>query len=159
MREKFDDYQRNSPRCIKTVEDFQNLSTYIETITAASSSDLSYIRKQDGDIKRLRQMLCAAFKQRKAGFKFVSMTNQDFATCLTQSGIKCTKADVENGLKKDFIPHQVPPTDRVKRVVADFVNNVFPKLQVDQLFVKVDKEGLVIRLSNDQDCEFISKVV
>ena len=159
MREKFDDYQRNSPRCIKTVEDFQNLSTYIETITAASSSDLSYIRKQDGDIKRLRQMLCAAFKQRKAGFKFVSMTNQDFATCLTQSGIKCTKADVENGLKKDFIPHQVPPTDRVKRVVADFVNNVFPKLQVDQLFVKVDKEGLVIRLSNDQECEFISKVV
>jgi len=43
--------------------------------------------------------------------------------------------------------------------VADFVNNVFPKLQVDQLFVKVDKEGLVIRLSNDQECEFISKVV
>ena len=104
-------------------------------------------------------MLCAAFKHRKAGFEYVSMTHQDFATCLTESGIKCTKADVENGLKKEFIPHQVPPTDRVKRVVADFVNNVFSKLQVDQYFVKVDKEGLVIRLSNDQECEFISKVV
>lgn len=159
MREKFDDYQRNSPRCIKSIEDFENLSTYIETITAATSSDLSYIRKQDGDIKRLRQMLCAAFKHRKAGFKLVSMTNQDFALCLTKAGIKCTKADVENGLKKEFIPHQVPPTDRVKRVVSDFVKNVFPKLQVDQLFVKVDKDGLVIRLLNDQDCEFISKVV
>ena len=86
------------------------------------------------------------------------MTNQDFATCLTQSGIKCTKADVENGLKKEFIPHQVPPTDRVKNVVADLVRNVFPKLETNQLFVKVDKEGLVIRLSNDQECEFISKV-
>ena len=159
MREKFDDYQRNSPRCIKTVEDFQNLSTYIETITAASSSDLSYIRKQDGDIKRLRQMLCTAFKQRKAGLKLIYTSNQEFANKLTSSGIKCTKADVENGLKKDFIPHQVPPTDRVKRVMSDLVRNVFPQLQVEQFFVKVDKEGLVIRLSNDHDCEFISKVV
>jgi hypothetical protein len=159
MREKFDDYQRNSPRCIKTVEDFQNLSTYIETITAASSSDLSYIRKQDGDIKRLRQMLCTAFKHQEAGLKLIFTSNQEFANKLTSSGIKCTKADVENGLKRDFIPHQVPPTDRVKRVMSDLVRNVFPQLQVEQFFVKVDKEGLVIRLSNDQDCEFISKVV
>ena len=61
--------------------------------------------------------------------------------------------------KDAFFTHQVPPTDRVKRVMSDLVRNVFPQLQVEQFFVKVDKEGLVIRLSNDQDCEFISKVV
>jgi hypothetical protein len=43
--------------------------------------------------------------------------------------------------------------------MSDLVRNVFPQLQVEQFFVKVDKEGLVIRLSNVQDCEFISKVV
>jgi hypothetical protein len=158
MRDTFDEYQRGSPRCIKTIEDLVDLSKYVETKTIASSNELKYVRKVDGDMKRLRQMLCSAFKHGKAGMARYSSTNLQFAELLTAHGMKCSKADVENGLKKEFVPNQVPPTDRVVAFLHALKRDSIPALQIEKFLVELEKSGMMIRLINDVSCPFTAKV-
>ena len=158
MRATFEDRQRNAPSCIKTMDDFLQLSTFVETKTIAASKQLTYISKIDGDTKRLRQVLCSAFKHRVAGFGRYAMTNEQFSAALINFGIKCSKADVENGLKRQFLPHQVPPTERVLKLLHNLKQDNFKALDIELLLVKVDKSSLMIRLKSDQVCQFVDRV-
>jgi hypothetical protein len=158
MREIFDDFNMKSPRCIKKVDDLVMLSNYVETKSSASEDAGKYIKKTDGDVKRLRQMLCAAFKQRKAGIKFPAATNEEFADALKSVGIPCLKTDVENGFKKKYLSHQVPPTVRVINLLHKVKGECIPSLDIDDLLFKIEKGGLSIRLINDESCQFIDRL-
>lgn len=158
MRNTFDDYQAGSPRCIKTLDDLMDLSKWVEIKTIASSNGLKYVRKTDGDLQRLRQMLCAAFKHGGAGLPMSRLTNQEFAAVLSSHGVKCAKTDVENGLKKAFVPNQVPPTDRVLAALEKLKAGPFPGLESKLLLVELDKSSMQIRLVNDVGCPFIAQV-
>jgi hypothetical protein len=158
MRATFEDRQSNNPSCVKTMDDFMQLSLYVETKTITSSKQITYIRKVDGDIKRLRQDLCSALKHRAAGFNRYITTNQEFSAVLKESGIRCSKADVENGLKREFLPHQVPPTERVLKLLHKLKQDNFKALDIELLLVKVDKSSLMIRLKSEQVCQFVDRV-
>jgi hypothetical protein len=158
MRETFDEFNKNSPRCIKNINDLKILSSYVETKSSASGETGKYIKKTDGDVKRLRQMLCAAFKQRKAGIGFSRVTNEEFANALKSVGIPCVKTDVENGSKKKYLSHQVLPTDRVVNLLHKVKGECIPSLEIDDLLFKFEKGGLSIRLINDESCQFIDRL-
>ena len=158
MRATFEEMQQNSPACIKTLSDFQNLSNYVEVKTVSASKKVSYIKKIDGDIKRLRQALCTAFKHKAAGLGRYRCTNLEFATVLSNFGIKCSLADVQNGFKREYFAHQVPPTERVHNLLAVLKSEAFPRLDADELLLEVDKDGLFIRLQSDKVCPFIQLV-
>jgi len=158
MRETFDEFNKNSPRCIKNINDLKILSSYVETKSSASGETGKYIKKTDGDVKRLRQMLCAAFKQRKAGIGFSRVTNEEFANALKSVGIPCVKTDVENGSKKKYLSHQVLPTDRVVNLLHKVKGECIPSLDIDDLLFKFEKGGLSIRLINDESCQFIDRL-
>ena len=158
MRETFDEFNKNSPRCIKNINDLKILSSYIETKSSASGETGKYIKKTDGDVKRLRQMLCAAFKQRKAGIRFSRVTNEEFANALKNVGIPCVKTDVENGSKKKYLSHQVLPTDRVVNLLHKVKSECIPSLDIDDLLFKFERGGLSIRLINDESCQFIDRL-
>ena len=158
MRDVFDDFQANTTHCIKSVEDITALSIFVETKTVAATNDLKYVRKADGDLQKLRQMLCSAFKSRACGLKYTNLTNQGFADILKAAGINCSKNHVENGLYKEYISHQVPPTERVL-VALQKLKSSFPRLNDKDLLIKLDKSGMMIRLVNNESCQFIDKVV
>ena len=50
MRETFDEFNKNSPRCIKNINDLKILSSYVETKSSASGETGKYIKKTDGDV-------------------------------------------------------------------------------------------------------------
>ena len=158
MRSTIEEMQQSRPSCIKTLNDFQNLSDYVEVKTVTASKKVSYIKKQEGDVKRLRQALCTAFKHKKAGLGRYKCTHQEFSAVLTNYGIKCTLADVENGLKRKYFAHQVPPTERVQNLMEVLKNEAFPKLDIAELLLEIDKDGLFIRLQSDKQCPFIRQV-
>jgi hypothetical protein len=103
-------------------------------------------------------MLCAAFKQRKAGIRFSRVTNEEFANSLRIVGIPCVKTDVENGSKKKYLSHQVLPTDRVVNLLHKVKGECIPSLDIDDLLFKFEKGGLSIRLINDESCQFIDRL-
>lgn len=158
MRDVFDRFQKGTPTCIKSSVDLQRLSEFVETTRISQSKDLRYVRKQGGDIKRLRQMLCAAFKQSQAGINLPALTNEKFAELLTANGIACDKAAVENGKRKLFVKHAVPPTDRILKLVNHLKNNVIKSLKIDDLLVPIEKDSMMIRLVDENQCKFIYRV-
>jgi hypothetical protein len=158
MRDVFEKFQKGTPTCVKSSFDFKKLSEFVETSTISESKDLRYVRKQGGDIKRLRQMLCAAFKQSQAGIHLPALTNEKFAELLTANGIACDKAAVENGKRKLFIKHAVPPTDRVIKLITNLKQNAIRSLKIDDLLVPLEKDSMMIRLVTENQCKFIDRV-
>ena len=77
---------------------------------------------------------------------------------LSNFGIKCSLADVQNGFKREYFAHQVPPTERVHNLLAVLKSEAFPRLDADELLLEVDKDGLFIRLQSDKVCPFIQLV-
>jgi hypothetical protein len=157
MRDVFDDFQANNPHCIKTINDITALSIFTETKTVASANEIKYLRKTDGDLQKLRQMLCSAFQKRKCGFKYTNLTNQGFADTLKAAGIHCTKNHVENGRYQEFVSHHVPPTDRVMAALLKLKAS-FPRLVAEDLLIQLDKSGMMIRLVNNVSCQFTARV-
>ncbi len=158
MRDVFEKFQKGTPTCVKSSFDFKKLSEFVETSTISESKDLRYVRKQGGDIKRLRQMLCAAFKQSQAGIYLPALTNEKFAELLAANGIACDKAAVENGKRKLFIKHAVPPTDRVIKLITNLKQNAIRSLKIDDLLVPLEKDSMMIRLVTENQCKFIDRV-
>ena len=158
MRDTFEVVQRTTPSCIKSLDDFLNLSSYVETKTAAASKQINYVRAIDGDIQKLRQYLCYAFKNKAAGFDIYSLTNEEFAEKLTSNGIKCSKANVENGFKKSFEPNRVPPTDRVMNLLWGLKKHIFKSMDLNAFPMQIEKDGLMIKLAANNQCPFIEKV-
>lgn len=158
IRDNWNEYVKNDPHCLKTLDDFDEFSSFVESRTFLEAQTAKYLRKKRGDVNRLRQMLCSAYKNAAAGLKpkVNGLNDQLFADLLTGVGIPCKKADVENGKKKDFVPHSCPPT----KLVEDLLKTLkvcFKDLDTS-LFVYDSAGANPIRLSQGNQCQFIDRV-
>ena len=131
VREIWDSFAVATPRCIKTLEDYRALATYIFSQSALTGQDGKYLKKDSPDIRRLRQMLCIAWRKSAAGLtrKFDGHTSQSFADLLTSIGIPCKRSDVENA-RKPFVPHVCPATPVVITALNRLRNHI-PSLETE----------------------------
>jgi hypothetical protein len=144
--------------CMKTFEDFDEFANYIECTTGLDKSVSRYLSKESGDLKRLRQSICAAWKQEKAGFTKNDgfLTAQQFSDFLNELGIPCKKTDVENAKKKKFIDHHVPATSRVTNILKKLKHS-FKNLRIEDILF-FDESYDAIKINNFKDCSFVSRV-
>lgn len=133
MRAYWEQFGIDSPRCIKTVEDFRALAVHVLSKSALADGGSAYLRKSDPDIKRLRQVMCGAWKKSAAGltYKEVARTADQFAVLLTEAGVPCKRSDVEN-YRQQFVPQMCPKTPAVMDALKR-LRRMFPSLQVDQI--------------------------
>ncbi len=158
IRDNWNEYVKNDPHCLKTMDDFDEFSSFVESRTFLEAQTAKYLRKKRGDVSRLRQMLCSAYKNSAAGLKpkVNGLNDQLFAELLTSVGIPCKKADVENGKKKEFVPHSCPPTEQVELLLMKLQTH-FKDLDAE-LFVYDSDGANPIRLSQGNKCSFIDRV-
>jgi hypothetical protein len=157
IREIWQQFQKKNLTCIKTVEDYRSFSTYAETVGNVSEMDKPYLKKKDGDIFRLRVVLCSAWRQSKCGFKWnPDKLNADkFAQILSKIGIPCDRANVEYGLLRKFKPKSCSPTGRCVKALSD-LKKVFPSLQPEQL-LSGSKLGFSLAVLPASECPFVSR--
>nr|WP_306235675.1 DNA polymerase [Bradyrhizobium sp. Bra64] len=134
VRELFERYLDSDPHCIKSVGDFDSLSVYVDASMQLSEQERSYLRKRSGDLKRLRMMLCSGWHSRAFGLRDNPhvQSAQQFADTLTACGVKCSRANVENGSKQHFASNSVPPTDGVLAAIGK-LQQLFPDLSPEAL--------------------------
>jgi DNA polymerase type B, organellar and viral len=156
MRNLWDEYTDASPLCIKSLEDYDRLAEFIEPRSYQDSELGKYLRKENGDVHRLVQMLCRAFKHSSAGLERTGLTANAFASILQEHGLPCQVSDVQNAKKPSFIAHSVPRTARVQRMIAELKAS-FPKLRGDELLMKEDNHQM-ISLLDRKSCRFTQLV-
>jgi hypothetical protein len=156
VRETWDEYVGKEFTCLKTVEDFERFADFAEARLLLDPESRRYLKRESGDIKRLRQTLCSAWKHGKAGMSefLYPMIAIEFADLLSSAGIKCTKADVENGNKKEFHAQRVPRTNKVLQALSKLVE-IFPTLNVNELLYNLEGEDAVI-LNTGANCPFVA---
>jgi hypothetical protein len=161
VRALWSGYIKDEVMCLKSKQDFNKWADflYIQSLVQGGT-DMKYLRKSDGDLNRLRLALCSAFKHEAAGLKFpakLKVTNQDFADTLHTLGIKCSKANVENGKKQEFSPHTCIPTERVM-VALERLKRLLPSLKVDMFLYRAPKGSRAIDLTSLPSNQFLERV-
>jgi hypothetical protein len=157
-RQAWEDYNSKGRACIKSASDFEQFATYLEITVGLPKELRRHLRRLDPDIKRLRMMVCSAWKHRKAGFaEFESeYTASEFAAMLTELRIPCRTTDVENALKRVFVEYNCPPTQAV-RDALDRLQTRFPSLHTAKfLFLAATDVGVSIRPTTSR-CEFVQR--
>ena len=158
-RQLWEQYNLSERHCLKTVEDLEAFASYHESSLSTEGDASKYLRKDQGDLKRLRQELLIAWKLRKAGthqlkphafgrtniFPTYKLKAKELAAILNDDiGIPCTKTDVDNAAKKIvFVPHRVPNTQDVRTKLIRIKRDLFPHLELTE-FVTGDAEFLLI---------------
>jgi hypothetical protein len=158
MRRYWEEFAIQTPFCLKSVQDFRQLATFVLTQSALGKADAKYIRRDGGDIKRLRQSLGAAWRHSKAGLDWQQdgMSNADFAVLLSDIGIPCTRADVENAARKPFAPKKCPPTPAVFEALDSLANRL-PSLD-QSVFIASAKGSIDLLSTIEAPCPFVSRV-
>lgn len=163
-RQLWEQYNFSERHCLKTVEDLEAFASFHESSLSTEGDASRYLRKDQGDLKRLRQELLIAWKLRKAGthelklhafdktniFSTYKLKAKELAEILSdEAGIPCTKTDVDNAAKKTaFTPHRVPNTQEVRIKLSLLKRNLFPKLEIDE-FITGGAEFLLVADSHD----------
>jgi hypothetical protein len=141
VRQAWTDYTKKGLKVIKSEADVREFFDYVNCV-AIDPEAAKYMRRRDPDLTRLRQSLCSAWHRKIGGFEEVEkMTANQFAAILKSVGIQCTRADVENGKKKDFIPRNCPTTQRVKKAIKDLKRH-FPRLKSSVFLISSVKSPL-----------------
>lgn len=149
VRQHWESFAVATPRCIKTVEDYTSLATYIFSQSALESDGAKYLKKQEPDIKRLRQTLCIAWRRSAAGITrgFNGHSAATYAELLTSVGIPCKRSDVENA-RKPFMPHMCPATSAVIEAL-DGLKASIPSLETE-MFLSVQQPIDILAATNRQ---------
>jgi len=152
VQKVWDAYFKDELKCVKSVTDFDKWTAYLRSRTVSEhevSKNLS--TTGDAELIRLRQMLCRAFKQGRAGVSFNhKVTNERFAQHLQSVGISCGVPDVQNGkneIKNPFIPHRCIPSDTVDKALLE-LKKLLPSLDIDELLYPVATDNQIIDLRN-----------
>lgn len=152
IREGWEAYSKSPRRNLKTVVDFEYFHSYLETNVDHSRQLTKFMRKSDGDLNRVRQDLCIAFKKFQAGFDVITInrkiTHKQFCESLEACGISCKPTDVENGKKKEFKPHNTIPTPRVVEALRKLKAEFYPELDIEIFLAEGAGEN---HLQSDQD--------
>lgn len=143
--------------CLKTLPDYRQFAVYVMS-QSALERDARYLHRKAPDLKRLRQSLGAAWRHSKAGLVWgqYQISNSEFAEILTEAGIACTRADVENASRKPFEPKKCPPTPDVFAALSKLIRQ-FPDLEIDQFIVQ-SKSHIDLLAAEGAPCEFISRL-
>jgi len=116
-RDAWETYDKKPRQNLKTTQDFDRFMTFLETRRHPDHELLLYLRKEDGDLKRLRRDLCLAFVHHQAGFDLSpdlsKIGYREFAERLTECGIPCRVSDLDNAKRKIFTPRMTLSTPRV----------------------------------------------
>jgi hypothetical protein len=158
-RELWEQYNLSERHCLKTVDDLEAFASFHESSLSTQGDASKYLRKDQGDLKRLRQELLIAWKLRKAGthelkphafgrtniFPTYKLKAKEMAEILNDEiGVPCTKTDVDNAAKKTvFAPQRVPNTQEVRMKLARLRLDLFPRLEVTD-FISGGAEFLLI---------------
>ena len=158
-RELWEQYNLSERHCLKTVDDLEAFASFHESSLSTEGDASKYLRKDQGDLKRLRQELLIAWKLRKAGthelkphafgrtniFPTYKLKAKEMAEILNDEiGVPCTKTDVDNAAKKTvFAPQRVPNTQEVRMKLARLRLDLFPRLEVTD-FISGGAEFLLI---------------
>jgi hypothetical protein len=172
VRQCWEDYNKTDRHCLKTKQNFEDFSQYVESKLSLDPEAARYLKKENGDIIRLRRELITAWRNQKSGthelqhgmlgnkniFKNKKLKAQDFANLLNDvCGIPCEKSDVDNGIKvKIFKKHQTPNTDEVQSKLMKVKSLVFPKLIISDF--KAKKSKLNIESVKRVDCYLSQKM-
>ena len=158
-RQLWEQYNLSERHCLKAVDDLEAFASFHESNLSTQSDASKYLRKDQGDLKRLRQELLIAWKLRKAGthelkphafgrtniFPTYKLKAKEIAEILNDEiGVPCTKTDVDNAAKKTvFAPQRVPNTQEVRMKLARLRLDLFPRLEVTD-FISEGAEFLLI---------------
>nr|WP_276589192.1 MULTISPECIES: DNA polymerase [unclassified Sphingomonas] len=137
----------DQPRCLKTADDYRAFAVSVLSQSSLKDGGSKYLKKTDPDLKRLRQSLCGAWRNSKAGLtKGVDCkTAQQFADKLCAGGISCKLSDVENA-RTGFKPENCPKTPAVL-IALNRLIEVFPTLEIDTLVTSNDGIDILDALS------------
>lgn len=158
MRRYWEEFAIQTPFCLKSLNDYKQLATFVLTQSSLGKADAKYIRRDSGDIKRLRQSLGAAWRHSKAGMTWQQdgMSNSEFAVLLSDIGIPCNRADVENAARKPFAPKKCPPTPAVFEALGRLTERL-PML--DQTAFIASANGSIDLLSTiSAPCPFLARL-
>ena len=121
-RQLWEQYNLSERHCLKTVDDLEAFASFHESSLSTQGDASKYLRKDQGDLKRLRQELLIAWKLRKAGthelkphafgrtniFPTYKLKAKEIAEILSDEiGVPCTKTDVDNAAKKTVVNRRV----------------------------------------------------
>lgn len=157
IREAWDDYTQDKHVCLKTRGDFDAFASSVEAHSFLTKEHGRYLKKNNPDIHRLRQLLCSARRESKAGLSrnIGGVSAQRFADLLIKHDIPCKRTDVENANKRPFVPHSCPPTIEVLARLAALKETI-PDLDVD-LFLYTDRSADAVTIKSNYDCPFVRK--
>ncbi len=147
MRRYWESFAIASARCLKTVDDYRAFAISVMSQSSLANGGSRYLKKTDPDLKRVRQSLCAAWRNSEAGLskKVDRMTADKFAETLTAVGISCKRSDVENA-RSGFKPKNCPKTPAVLTALTKLLE-VFPRMEIDTLVTS--NEGIDITAALD----------
>ena len=153
-REIWNEYVRSDRKCMQTILDFEQFSVFHQNRLVLSDGTEKYLRRENGDLKRLRHVIVIAQKLRAAGthklkphalgnkkiFPDRKLSAVHFSEFLNELGVPCAKSDIENDRRKaskvGWVPHLVPSNTRTKDILRKLKRDVFPNLQIDQFLTK-----------------------
>ena len=158
IRETWETYTKNNKQCIKTLDDYKSFSDRVEAVALMDTPDGKYLRKKDGDLARLRQLLCSAWKHSAAGIsqETSELSAREFAEFLTSCGIPCKKTDVENAKNRLFRPKTCPSTD-VALLALSKVKEVHPTLDTDAFIYDGAISEDAVCIQTDYNCSFVAR--
>lgn len=137
VRDAWDNFDKNPRRNLKTLSNLEVFLRFIETRKHPDDVVKRYLRKEDGDLHRLRRDLCRAFVKHKAGFDIErgarELRYKDFAQMLVDNGIPCLISDIDNAKRAEFIEKTTPPTERAKEAINSLKRDCFPHLEIDRI--------------------------
>lgn len=152
MRQYWESFAIDTPRCLKTVEDYRSFAISVMAQSSLKNGGSKYLKKTDPDLNRLRQSLCAAWRTSKAGLtkKVDCRTAEEFAQALSAAGVACKRSDVENA-RFAFKPKNCPKTPAVITALTKLLER-FPNLEIDTLVTA--NEGIDIVAAIGVECPF-----
>jgi hypothetical protein len=159
MRRYWEEFAIQTPFCLKSLSDYRQFATYVMSQSSLGKADSKYMRRDGGDLKRLRQSLGAAWRHSKAGFVWQQdeICNAKFASILTDAGIPSKRSDIENAARKPFAPKKCPPTPDVFEALSKLTLQ-FPNLEVDAFIASAN--GAIDLISTiNADCTFTKKML
>ncbi|NEY92282.1 hypothetical protein [Tabrizicola oligotrophica] len=134
-------------------------SAFHENTSSLEGEAGKYLRREDGNIKRLRQQIAVAQKHRAAGAHRHHQIWQDDLIILSDGkltakllarfldeviGIPCKQADIENDRKKKlFTPGQVPNTTEAREKLSLLKEMLFPELKVEEFLASNEAVSLI----------------
>jgi hypothetical protein len=158
MRRYWEEFAIQTPFCLKSLAGFRQFATFVMSQSSLGKADSKYMRRDGGDLKRLRQSLGAAWRHSKAGLVWQQqdISNGEFAELLTEVGIPAKRADIENAARKPFAPKKCPPTPDVFEALSKLTRQ-FPALEIDAFIANAN--GAIDLISTiNAPCPFVEKL-